>query len=152
MRLHTDVPKERLAPGAVLFCEPVIPPTLTVVGARNHGGRWLVSFAGIGDRDGADALRGLRLFAEASPEAGVAQADAWYETDLVGLRVYDPAGVVLGTVVGLQLRPAQDLLEVRLDDGRRGLVPFVAALVPVVDVPAGRVVIDVPDGLFDLDA
>ena len=40
---------------------------------------------------------------------------------------------------------------VRLADGREGLVPFVTALVPEVDVAGGRVVIDPPGGLFDLD-
>ena len=44
--------------------------------------------------------------------------------------------------MALHTRPVQDLLEVRLTDGRTGLVPFVEALVPTVDVAAGRVVVD----------
>jgi 16S rRNA processing protein RimM len=35
-------------------------------------------------------------------------------------------------------------------DGRERLVPFVAAVVPTVDVNGGFVLIDPPDGLFEL--
>jgi 16S rRNA processing protein RimM len=34
--------------------------------------------------------------------------------------------------------------------GTERLVPFVAPIVPEIDVAGGRVVIDVPEGLFDL--
>ena len=54
----------------------------------------------------------------------------------------------LGVVARVDHGPAQDLLVVRPATGDEVLVPFVAALVPVVDVPGGRVVIDPPGGLF----
>jgi 16S rRNA processing protein RimM len=74
--------------------------------------------------------------------------DAWYEHELVGLRVEDPAGQQLGEVVKLDHLPHQDLLTVRRADGEDRLVPFVTAIVPVVDVPGGRVVVDAPPGLI----
>ena len=78
--------------------------------------------------------------------------EGWYEHDLVGLTVVDPTGVVLGEVSGLVTGPAQDLLEVRLSGGGEALVPFVEAIVPEVAPDAGRVVVDAPPGLLDLDA
>jgi 16S rRNA processing protein RimM len=42
------------------------------------------------------------------------------------------------------------MLVVRLPDRREGLVPFVRAIVPTVDVAGGRVVLTPPDGLFDV--
>ncbi len=87
----------------------------------------------------------------ADSDEAVEDEDAWYEKDLVGLSVVTVAGEPVGKVVALDPRPTQDLLVVRLTDGREGLVPFVAALVPQVDVAGGRVVIDPPAGLFDLD-
>lgn len=77
--------------------------------------------------------------------------EGWYPQELAGLSVYDPDGHRIGEVVRLELRGPQDLLEVQLDDGRSGRVPFVMALVPVVDPAGGRVVIDPPPGLFDLE-
>jgi 16S rRNA processing protein RimM len=55
-------------------------------------------------------------------------------------------------VIGLEHLPAHDVLVVRETGGARTLVPFVRAIVPVVDVPGGRVVIDPPGGLLASDA
>jgi 16S rRNA processing protein RimM len=41
-------------------------------------------------------------------------------------------------------------LVLRRPDGHRALVPFVRAIVPTVDLPAGRVVLTPPEGLLDL--
>lgn len=148
VRLHTDVPKERLAPGTVLTAEPPAHGPLTVTHTRLHNGVWLVTFEQASDRTAAEALRGTRLYAEVDDEEP--EGEGWYESDLVGLSVFDPTGTRIGEVTSLEVRPAQDLLGVRLLDGRTGLVPFVEALVPEVDVTAGRVVVDAPEGLFDL--
>lgn len=44
------------------------------------------------------------------------------------------------------------MLVLREPDGARTLVPFVRAIVPVVDVAGGRVVLDPPGGLLAADA
>lgn len=161
VQLHTDAPELRLVPGATFACEglsgppgSIAPDELTIQTVRVHNGVWLLAFAGYADRTAAEALRGGRLVvpAEAAREGGDADEDGWYEAELVGLAVYDDGGARIGEVTGLDVGAAQDRLRVRLTDGRSGLVPFVEALVPVVDVAAGRVVIDAPTGLFDLGA
>ena len=57
-----------------------------------------------------------------------------------------------GEVVALELGAAQDRLRLRRPDGGETLVPFVEAIVPEVDPQAGRLVVDAPPGLLDLDA
>lgn len=158
VELRTDEPQARLAPGTRLTTEARrgsgVPRELTVRTVRVHNGTWLLAFEEIPDRTGAESLRNTLLTLDvADGTVGTSERDdeGWYESDLVGLRAEDPAGEVVGEVVALHTRPVQDLLEVRLTDGRTGLVPFVEALVPTVDVAAGRVVVDAPDGLFDLD-
>jgi 16S rRNA processing protein RimM len=47
--------------------------------------------------------------------------------------------------------PSQDLLSVKRDAGREVLVPFVAEIVTDIDVDAGRITVDLPEGLLDLD-
>ncbi len=149
VQLHTDDPEGRFATGSVLATEAArgsgVPRALTVRGARVHNGIWLLAFAEIPDRTGAESLRGTRLHAEEADEP-----DGFYEDDLVGLRVLDPAGAPLGEVVGLDVGAAQDRLVVRLADGAEALVPFVEAIVPTVDVDGGVVVVDAPPGLLDL--
>lgn len=73
--------------------------------------------------------------------------EEFYDHQLVGLVAYDEEGVHLGEVTGLVHGGAQDLLAVKAVDGRATLVPFVAALVPEVDVAGRRVVIADRPGL-----
>ena len=120
---------------------------LTVASVRDHNGTLLLTFDGVADRSAAERLRNAVLEADVPDDTG--EADAWYDHQLVGLRVLDPAGAELGEVVAVEHPPAQDLLVVRRPDGARRFVPFVAALVPAVDVAAGHVVVDAPPGLLD---
>lgn len=134
VQLISNRPEARLAPGSRLATDH---GDLEVVAARPHQNRWIVRFAGIDDRGGAERLRGAVLRGEPLEEEG-----ALWVHELVGAAVVDTHGVELGTVEALQASPASDLLVL---DGER-LVP----LTFVVDVARGRVVIDPPEGLFDL--
>ncbi len=154
VQLHTDDPAARLAVGAVLDTEAAtgtgVPRALTVRSTRVHNGVWLVAFEEVPDRTGAESLRGTRLVIDGPAPVAGDEEDVWAEAELVGLRVVDPGGSEVGEVAGLVTGAAQDRLVVRLPDGREAQVPFVAALVPEVDVDAGRVVLDAPPGLLDL--
>lgn len=154
VQLHTDDPAGRFIPGRVLPTRAAsgsgTPKTLTVRSARDHNGIWLLGFEEIPDRTGAEGLRGALLLLPA--DAPEVEDDAWYAEDLVGLRAERPDGRLIGTVTGLVVGAAQDRLVLDLASGGTAEVPFVRALVPVVDVPGGRVVIDPPEGLLELDA
>jgi len=148
VQVHTDAP-ERFEPGVAFHTEPAAAGPLTLRSVRDHNGILLLAFEQATNRTAAEALRGTRLLLD--PDVvQESEEDTWYAADLVGLRAVSPAGAELGTVTALESRPAQDLLVLRLADGREGYVPFVRAIVPEVDVAGGRVVIDAPDGLFDL--
>ncbi|WP_129337725.1 ribosome maturation factor RimM [Cellulomonas endophytica] len=147
--LRTDLPEERLAVGTVLVAEPASRGPLTVSRTRVQHGRWYVTFAEASDRTAAEALAGTELVVETEASD---EEDAWYPYELAGLRAEHVDGRVLGEVVGLEHLPAHDALVLREPDGARTLVPFVRAIVPVVDVPGGRVVLDPPGGLLASDA
>jgi len=151
--LRTDDPESRLATGERLETVPADAGPLTVTHAREHQGRWLVTFAEISDRTAAEELRGTELVVEADASD---EEDAWYPHELEGLRVELADGTVVGTVITLEYQPAHEslLIEENLPDGgtARTLVPFVLAIVPVVDVAGGRVVLTPPGGLLARDA
>jgi 16S rRNA processing protein RimM len=155
VQLHTDEPERRLAVGAVLDTEAAsgsgVPRALTVRSTRVHRGIWLVGFEEVPDRTGAEGLRGTRLVIEGEDVAADEDDDDTFtEDELTGLRAVDPTGTELGEVTGLEIGAAQDRLVITLPDGREVQVPFVAAIVPEVDVAGGRVVVDAPAGLLDL--
>jgi 16S rRNA processing protein RimM len=138
----------------VLSTEPAASGPLTVAAVRWHSGRLLMSFAGISDRDQADALRGVLLVVESDELADSGDPEDFRDYQLIGLAVLTTGGERVGKVADV-LHHGQDLLVIEADGPRAGaeiLVPFVAALVPEVDVPAGRLVIDPPPGLLDPDA
>jgi 16S rRNA processing protein RimM len=145
--VRTDEPENRFAVGATLATDPATAGPLTVERARWHSGRLLVRFAGIGDRTAAEQLRGTWLVVDPGDIPPSDDPDDFHDQELIGLAVVTADGTDVGQVTDV-LHHGQDLLVVRGAGGER-LVPFVAALVPEVDVPGGRLVIDPPPGLLD---
>lgn len=104
---------------------------------------------GIRSKEQADALRGTRLFAPRDRLPSL-QTDEYYHADLIGVAVFDTGGVELGRVKAVLNHGASDLLEI-LVPGQSAtiLLPFTLAAVPTVDLGAGRIIADPPEGLFD---
>ncbi len=155
--VRTDVPDRRFAPGTQLCGVSPTTTSLVVAGSRWHAGRLLVRFEGVGDRTAAETLRGLILtitpgqVGAAADDGDEDTDDLWWDRDLVGLRVVTVDGVDVGTVVDVVHTPAGELLAVDRVGGHEVLVPFVREIVPMVEVPDGRIVVDPPPGLFDLE-
>ena len=147
--VRTDEPDLRFAAGARLAARPPrgVERTLTVGRTRWHQGVLLVTFEELADRNAAEAARGIVLHATLDASATPEDPEEFYDHQLVGLAAYDVSGIALGEVTAVVHGAAQDLLGVRTPDGRDTLVPFVSALVPEVDLAAGRVVIADRPGL-----
>lgn len=98
--------------------------------------------SGIANREEAEALKGATLWVARAVLPSLPD-DEFYHADLIGLAVFDPGGVALGQVRAIHDHGAGDILEV---SGPQGvlLLPFTRAVVPTVDVAAGRIVADPP--------
>lgn len=150
--VRTDEPELRFAVGAVLHAESAPHRHWEVLGRRWHGDRLLVRLTGIADRTQAETLRGVRLAVTVPADERPDDDDEYYDHQLVGLRVHDHDGRAVGRVTDVVHLPAQELLAFTLDTGDERLVPFVAELVPAVDLAAGTLTLaDVPGLLADLD-
>jgi len=101
--------------------------------------------SGVATKEDADSLKGTTLWVSRDrlPAAG---DDEFYHTDLIGLEVRDTGGAMLGRVGAVHNHGAGDLLEVIGPTGTL-LLPFTKAIVPTVDLTAGRIVVDPPEGL-----
>jgi 16S rRNA processing protein RimM len=102
---------------------------------------------GIKTKEEADALRGTELFVDRT-RLPTLPDDEFYHSDLIGLQAVDTGGVMLGSVVAVHNHGAGDILEIT-GPGRKTalMLPFTLAAVPTVDLAAGRVVVDLPEGL-----
>ena len=116
----------------------------------SSSGRFLVHFAEIDDRTGAEQLRGITLLADVDPSERPEDPDEFYDRQIVGLLVVEANRGPIGRVAEVLHRPGQDLLSVTSETGPPVLIPFVAALVGKVDLDAGQLVVDLPDGLIEL--
>lgn len=114
--------------------------------AKDH---LLVRFEGVSDRTEAERLTNLELYVPRERLPEQKDENTFYQADLVGLRAETVAGKVLGEVVAVPNYGAGDLLEVKPAQGATFLVPFSDPFVPSVDVAAGRVVVELPEGFFD---
>lgn len=154
VEVRTDDPDQRYAPGSKLATIPAQRGPLTVARSRWHSGRLLVQFLGCDDREQAEALRDVVLAIDSAELAPLSDPAEFYDHDLIGLRVLTVSGEDVGSVADV-LHHGQDLLVVDGTGARAGtqvLIPFVAPIVPEVDVPGGKLVIDPPQGLLDPDA
>ncbi|MFI0469438.1 ribosome maturation factor RimM [Saccharopolyspora sp. 5N102] len=150
----TDSPELRFAPGSVLGMQRrgvVRAQNLTVTAARQHAGRLLVRAEGVEGRDAAEELRGVLLTVSSDVLEPIDDPDEFHDHELIGLRVERVSGEEVGEVREVLHTPAGELLSVRTTDGREVLVPFVAEIVPEVDLAAGRLVVDPPEGLLEAE-
>jgi 16S rRNA processing protein RimM len=105
----------------------------------------IAGLEGIGDRNAAEALKGLRLYVAraALPEA---DEDEFYHADLLGLKVVmAEGGAEVGTVRAIIPAGASEVLEIDRGPGEQTLlIPFTRAAVPEIDIGAGWLSIDPP--------
>jgi 16S rRNA processing protein RimM len=149
VEVRTDSPELRFAPGSVLRTDPAGVGPLTVQNMHWHSGRLLLAVDGVEDRNRAEELRNVLLLVDVDDDERPEDDEEYYDHQLVGLAAQTPDGEPIGTVAEVLHLPSQDLLVLRHLDGREVLVPFVAAIVPAVDLAAGTLRIDAPPGLLD---
>src|ERR1700704_6047792 len=115
-----------------------------VTHAREAKDHLVATLKGIATREDAERLNGIELYI-ARDKLPVTDADEYYHADLIGLAAVDTANEPLGRVIAIHNFGAGDIIEIAPPSGATMLLPFTNAVVPTVDVAAGRVVIELPD-------
>jgi 16S rRNA processing protein RimM len=153
IELRTDDPDLRFAAGAELLTDPPERGPLTVVGRRWHRDVLLLAFEGptgaVESREDAELLRDTLMLVPLDALPALEDPDDYYDHQLVGLTARLVDGTEVGQVTAVR-HEGSDLLVVRRPDAGELLVPFVKAIVPTVDLAAGHVVLDPPEGLLEL--
>ncbi len=124
---------DQVRPGMLLYLGQARSPR-RVTAIRPHQARFLFSFEGCSSRPEAEAMRGLELYLpldQVSLPEGV-----YFRWQLIGLRVRTEDGRLLGELVEVIGTGANDVYEVRLDDGRSVLLPAIE-LGGAIDRPGG---------------
>lgn len=115
---------------------------------RSVKGGFGAKISGVASKEAADALRGTRLYARREDLPSLPD-DEYYHSDLIGLKVLDTGGAELGKVTSVQDFGAGDILEIYGKGLKEAaLLPFTMANVPTVDLKAGKIIADPPEGMF----
>ncbi|MFF8833631.1 ribosome maturation factor RimM [Streptomyces sp. NPDC015131] len=149
VEVRTDEPELRLAPGAVLATDPASAGPLTIETGRVHSGRLLLRFAGVHDRNAAEALRNTLLIADVDPDERPDEPDEYYDHQLLDLDVVLADGTTVGRITEISHLPSQDLFVVERPDGTEVMIPFVEEIVADIDLHEQKAVITPPPGLID---
>ncbi|WP_103258550.1 ribosome maturation factor RimM [Tabrizicola aquatica] len=119
--------------------------SFTVTLTRPVAGGLGARIAGVTTKDQADALRGTSLFVSRDRLPSLPD-DEFYHADLIGLAAFDPGGVLLGKVTAVHNHGAGDIIEISPTGHKSALLlPFTKAIVPNVDISAGRLIVDLPE-------
>jgi 16S rRNA processing protein RimM len=115
-----------------------------VTSAREAKGHLVATLKGVATREEAERLNGIELYVarEKLPDT---DEDEYYHADLIGLAAVNAANEPLGRVIAIHNFGAGDIIEIAPPSGSTMLLPFTNAVVPMVDLPGGRVMIELPD-------
>ncbi len=147
---ETDFPAERFGVGAGLWVKQAAGVReLQVATVRFHQRRPVIGFEGIDSIDAAETLAGLELRVPAEVLQPL-EPGRFYHHELIGVRVETLDGAVVGEVIRVDGGTGGSRLVVA---GRRGevLIPLALDICVEIDVAAGRIRIDPPDGLLELN-
>lgn len=149
---NSDFPERFEEPGMRWLLRPGAgepEPIELIQGRYLHGkGLYVLAFAGVKDRNQAEALQGGKLLVPQDDRPPL-EEDEFHVQDLLGLAVIDQATQILvGKVVDV-IPAGNDLLEVERSSGAKILIPFVKEIVPVVDLQKQRIEITPPKGLIE---
>jgi 16S rRNA processing protein RimM len=75
--------------------------------------------------------------------------EEFYHVDLIGLEVVTVDGAPFGRVMAIEDFGAGEVVEIARSGAPAVTAPFTRACFPTVDLKAGRLVIDPPEGLLD---
>jgi 16S rRNA processing protein RimM len=114
-----------------------------VANAREAKGHLVATLKGVATREDAERLNGIELYIPRN-KLPATDADEYYHADLIGLAAVNAAFEPIGRVIAIHNFGAGDIIEIAPAHGATMLLPFTNAVVPTVDLAAGRVVIELP--------
>ncbi|MBR1424407.1 16S rRNA processing protein RimM [bacterium] len=123
---------------------------LDIVSARPHKNFVIVKFAGLDDINQVIPYKGSILFVEEQTVRESLDENEFLIDEMVGLEVFDiETDKKLGFVIGVSNNGANDLLSVKTNTKHVCLIPFVEAIVPVVDMKNRQIKINNIEGLLE---
>ncbi|WP_283678188.1 ribosome maturation factor RimM [Lentilactobacillus sp. Marseille-Q4993] len=151
----TDFPEQRFRKGNVIFAKT---PTseklikLEIDGVRKHKSFILLHFKGYESINDIEFLKPSEIMVDetALSNEDLAEGEYYYH-QIIGLTVVDQEGSALGTIKEILAPGANDVWVVKRKGKSDLLLPKIDSVILDVNLDAGKVTVDVPEGLDDED-
>ncbi len=112
--------------------------------SRVHKNTVIIKLSGIDTIEDAEKLKGKVLFTEKTPLPD----GRYYIKDLIGLDAIENEEKI-GTLTDVLNTGANDIYEIKLNDGQKIYIPVIDGVVNDVDLENKKIYILIPDGLLD---
>ncbi len=109
----------------------------------------IAKIKGIDSPEQAQAMRGKVLYLDRG-DAGLPEG-SYFVADLIGLEVRDESGRTYGRITDVLQTGANDVYEIKNDNGKLYYIPAIPSVVLLTDIQAGVMTIYPMEGLFDED-
>ncbi|PYQ11328.1 MAG: 16S rRNA processing protein RimM [Acidobacteria bacterium] len=150
-RIATASSNPFLTGQALRFCRKGLNSDHRLLGVEHYRDKVVLQLEGIGSAPQAEILVGSDIFLQSKDLVDLPEG-TYYIFRLVGLEVLGPGNRPLGRVVDVLRTGGTDLLLVQTEEDREILIPFTRSICLRVDVEAGCIEIDPPEGLLEIDA
>lgn len=111
-----------------------------VVSARPSGDFVFVKFSTVTDRNAAEGLRGLSVFAD--KEQLPIDEGRFFIDELIGCNVYLNDDTLIGELVEILQNGSADVYVAKKDNGKKVLFPLIKDLTIKIDVDARAIILD----------
>jgi len=141
---YTDY-KERFEELDSLYIENTV---YKIEKVRYMGEMAIIKFAGVSDRNAAEALKGKYLYIDRENARKLGE-DEYFVPDLIGLQVKDEAGENIGELCDVIQNSAQDVYEIKMPDGKTFMIPAVGEFILKVDMDNREMVVRLIEGMIE---
>lgn len=128
---------ERLHPGKTVYVGNSHEP-IRIQAVRGHDRELLLRFTGMNTPEEVGRLRNEIVYVKTSELPPLPEGE-YYHHQLMGLKVVDEAGEVLGVLADILETKANDVYVVKSPDGKEVLFPAVEEVIQQVDLEKGEI-------------
>lgn len=107
----------------------------------------LIKFKGIEDINMAEKYKGCYIKIKRE-DARKLPKDTYFIADLIGMKVYDDEGNLLGTVDDIYNNKVHDIYVVKNDLGKQILLPSTKEVIKEIDIEKDMIIVHLIDGLI----
>ena len=112
--------------------------------SRVHKNVVVIKFKNINTMNDAEKLKGKTLYTEKIP----LPEGRYYIKDLIGLQAFEE-DVKLGILTDVFNTGANDIYEIKTEDGKNIYLPVIDGVIGDVDLENKKIFVTIPDGLLD---